>query len=59
MRRRRGAAVRFEQLRRERAELARSSRARRFEVVSLIYDRAPITAADAGNDDLPGRCRAG
>jgi len=36
-----------EQLRRERAELARSSHARRFEVVSLILDSAPITAAHA------------
>jgi DNA-binding PucR family transcriptional regulator len=36
-----------EQLRRERAELARSSHARRFEVVSLILDSAPITAARA------------
>jgi sugar diacid utilization regulator len=35
-----------EQLRRERAELARSSRARRFEVVSLILDSAPITRPD-------------
>ena len=33
-----------EQLRRERADLARSSHARRFEVVSLILDSAPITA---------------
>jgi hypothetical protein len=32
-----------EQLRRERADLARSSHARRFEVVSLILDSAPIT----------------
>jgi DNA-binding PucR family transcriptional regulator len=36
-----------EQLRRERAELARSSHARRFEVVSLILDNAPITAGHA------------
>jgi DNA-binding PucR family transcriptional regulator len=36
-----------EQLRRERAELARSSYARRFEVVSLILDSAPITTARA------------
>jgi DNA-binding PucR family transcriptional regulator len=36
-----------EQLRRERAELARSSHARRFEVVSLILDSAPITTAHA------------
>jgi GGDEF-like domain len=36
-----------EQLRRERAELARSSHARRFEVVSLILDSAPITAGHA------------
>ena len=36
-----------EQLRRERAELARSSHARRFEVVSLILDSAPITTARA------------
>jgi DNA-binding PucR family transcriptional regulator len=36
-----------EQLRRERAELARSSHARRFEVVSLILQSAPITAAHA------------
>ena len=35
------------QLRRERAELARSSHARRFEVVSLILDSAPITAGRA------------
>jgi DNA-binding PucR family transcriptional regulator len=32
-----------EQLRRERAELARSSHVRRFEVVSLILENAPIT----------------
>jgi DNA-binding PucR family transcriptional regulator len=38
-----------EQLRRERAELARSSHARRFEVVSLILDSAPITAGRAGS----------
>jgi DNA-binding PucR family transcriptional regulator len=37
-----------EQLRRERAELARSSHARRFEVVSLLLDSAPITAGHAG-----------
>jgi DNA-binding PucR family transcriptional regulator len=37
-----------EQLRRERAELARSSHARRFEVVSLILDSAPITTGRAG-----------
>jgi len=37
-----------EQLRRERAELARSSHVRRFEVVSLILDSAPITTARAG-----------
>jgi DNA-binding PucR family transcriptional regulator len=36
-----------EQLRRERAELARSSHARRFEVVSLILQSAPITTARA------------
>jgi DNA-binding PucR family transcriptional regulator len=36
-----------EQLRRERAELARSSHARRFEVVSLILDSAPITTTRA------------
>lgn len=36
-----------EQLRRERAELARSSHERRFEVVSLILDSAPITAGRA------------
>jgi len=36
-----------EQLRRERAELVRSSHARRFEVVSLILDSAPITAGRA------------
>jgi hypothetical protein len=36
-----------EQLRRERAELARSSHARRFEVVSLILDNAPITTGRA------------
>jgi DNA-binding PucR family transcriptional regulator len=47
-----------EQLRRERAELARSSHARRFEVVSLILDSAPITSARAGTGlgyDLRGR----
>jgi len=36
-----------EQLRRERVELARSSHARRFEVVSLILDSAPITTVQA------------
>jgi len=36
-----------EQLRRERADLARGSPARRFEVVSLILDSAPITAGRA------------
>jgi DNA-binding PucR family transcriptional regulator len=36
-----------EQLRRERAELARGSHARRFEVVSLILDNAPITTGRA------------
>ena len=36
-----------EQLRREREELARSSHARRFEVVSLILESAPITTARA------------
>jgi DNA-binding PucR family transcriptional regulator len=36
-----------EQLRRERAELARSSHERRFEVVSLLLDSAPITTARA------------
>jgi DNA-binding PucR family transcriptional regulator len=36
-----------EQLRRERADLARSSHARRFEVVSLILESAPITAGRA------------
>jgi DNA-binding PucR family transcriptional regulator len=36
------------QLRRERADLARSSHARRFEVASLILDSAPITTARAG-----------
>ena len=36
-----------EQLRRERADLARSSHARRFEVVSLILDNAPITTGRA------------
>ena len=44
-----------EQLRRERAELARSSHVRRFEVVSLILDSAPITTARASTqlgDDL-------
>lgn len=47
-----------EQLRRERAELARSSHARRFEVVSLILDSAPITSARASTRlgyDLRGR----
>ena len=46
------------QLRRERAELARSSHARRFEVVSLILDSAPITTARASTRlgyDLRGR----
>ena len=36
-----------EQLRRERADLARGSHARRFEVVSLILDSAPITTGRA------------
>ena len=36
-----------EQLRREREELARSSHARRFEVVSLILESAPITTGRA------------
>jgi DNA-binding PucR family transcriptional regulator len=36
-----------EQLRRERADLARSSHARRFEVVSLLLDSAPITTGRA------------
>ena len=36
-----------EQLPRERAELARSSHARRFEVVSLILESAPITTGRA------------
>jgi DNA-binding PucR family transcriptional regulator len=36
-----------EQLRRERADLARSSHERRFEVVSLILDSAPITPGRA------------
>jgi DNA-binding PucR family transcriptional regulator len=36
-----------EQLRRERADLARSSHARRFEVVSLVLDSAPITIGRA------------
>src|SRR6476646_3864730 len=36
-----------EQLRRERTELVRSSHARRFEVVSLILDSAPMTAGRA------------
>jgi DNA-binding PucR family transcriptional regulator len=40
-------AVLSEQLLRERAELARSSHARRFEGVSLILDSAPITAGRA------------
>ncbi len=46
------------QLRREHAELARSSHARRFEVVSLILDSAPITTARASTQlgyDLRGR----
>jgi DNA-binding PucR family transcriptional regulator len=38
-----------DQLRRERAELARSSHARRFEVVSLVLDSAPITTARASS----------
>jgi DNA-binding PucR family transcriptional regulator len=38
-----------EQLRREHAELARSSHARRFEVVSLILENAPITTGRAGS----------
>jgi DNA-binding PucR family transcriptional regulator len=42
-------AVLSEQLRRERAQLARSSHARRFEVVSLILDNAPITTARASS----------
>jgi DNA-binding PucR family transcriptional regulator len=37
-----------EQLRREHAELARSSHERRFEVVSLILEGAPITSERAG-----------
>jgi DNA-binding PucR family transcriptional regulator len=41
-------AALLQQLRRERAELARPSHARRFEVVSLILETAPITAARAG-----------
>jgi len=47
-----------EQLRRERAELARSSHERRFEVVSLILDSAPITTGRASTQlgyDLRGR----
>ena len=36
-----------EQLRRERADLARSSHARRFEVVSLVLDSAPIITGRA------------
>ena len=36
-----------EQLRRERADLARGSHARRFEVVSLVLDSAPITTGRA------------
>jgi len=36
-----------EQLRRERAELARSSHARRFEVVSLVLESVPITIGHA------------
>ena len=46
------------QLRRERAELARSSHERRFEVVSLVLDSAPITTARASTGlgyDLRGR----
>jgi DNA-binding PucR family transcriptional regulator len=38
-----------EQLRRERAELARSSHARRFEVASLILESAPITTERASS----------
>jgi DNA-binding PucR family transcriptional regulator len=38
-----------EQLRRERAELARSSHERRFEVVSLILESAPITVGRASS----------
>jgi hypothetical protein len=38
-----------EQLRRERAELARSSHARRFEVVNLILHSAPITTGRASS----------
>jgi DNA-binding PucR family transcriptional regulator len=38
-----------EQLRRERAELARSSHARRFEVASLILESAPITTGRASS----------
>jgi hypothetical protein len=41
-------AARSEQLRRERAELARGSHERRFEVVSLILEGAPITSERAG-----------
>jgi DNA-binding PucR family transcriptional regulator len=47
-----------EQLRRERADLARSSHERRFEVVSLVLDSAPITTGRASTQlgyDL--RCR--
>jgi len=40
-------AVLSQQLRRERAELARSSHERRFEVVSLVLDSAPITTGRA------------
>lgn len=40
-------AVLSEQLRRERAELARSSHARRFEVASLVLQNAPITTGRA------------
>jgi DNA-binding PucR family transcriptional regulator len=40
-------AVLSEQLRRERADLARSSHVRRFEMVSLILDNAPITTGRA------------
>jgi DNA-binding PucR family transcriptional regulator len=38
-----------EQLRRERAELARSSHVRRFEVVSLVLESAPITTGLASS----------
>jgi len=36
-----------EQLRRERADLARGSHARRFEMVSLVLDSAPVTTGRA------------